>query len=45
MIKETFVVRLQAQNRIVIPEAIAELLGLKKGEKLRVSVEKVIRTV
>lgn len=38
---ETFVVKLQRQNRIVIPQANAEILRLKKGDKLRVSVEKV----
>jgi bifunctional DNA-binding transcriptional regulator/antitoxin component of YhaV-PrlF toxin-antitoxin module len=38
---ETFTVKLQGQNRIVIPQAQAEILKLKKGDKLRVSVEKV----
>ena len=38
---ETFVVKLQRQNRIVIPQGNAEILKLKKGDKLRVSVEKV----
>lgn len=38
---EEFVVKLQKQNRIVIPQAQAELMKLKQGDKLRVKIEKV----
>jgi bifunctional DNA-binding transcriptional regulator/antitoxin component of YhaV-PrlF toxin-antitoxin module len=41
MATETFTVKLQAQNRIVIPQANAEILKLKQGDKLRVKIEKV----
>ena len=39
--EEMFIVKLQEQNRIVIPQPIAELLKAKKGDKLRISVENV----
>lgn len=39
--KETFVVEVQEQKRIAIPKVIYDLMKLKKGDKVRVSVEKV----
>ena len=38
---ESFVGVLQSQNRLVIPRAVCEILKLKKGMKVRVSIEKV----
>lgn len=39
--EEMFLVKLQEQNRIVIPQAVAEVLKVKKGDKIRITAEKV----
>jgi bifunctional DNA-binding transcriptional regulator/antitoxin component of YhaV-PrlF toxin-antitoxin module len=41
MATETFIVRVLEANRITIPQEYVEVLKLKKGDKVRVSVEKV----
>lgn len=38
---ESFTVEVQALRRIAIPKINYELLGLKQGDKVRVTVEKV----
>lgn len=37
---ESFIAEVQSQNRLVIPLAVFELLKLKQGMKVRVSIEK-----
>jgi bifunctional DNA-binding transcriptional regulator/antitoxin component of YhaV-PrlF toxin-antitoxin module len=37
---ETFIAEVQAQNRIVIPLNVFEFLKLKRGNKIRVIIEK-----
>lgn len=38
---ETFIVKIQAQNRILIPKIILETAKLKRGDKVRIVIEKV----
>jgi len=38
---ETFIAKIQAQGRIVIPILYMETLKVKEGDKVRVSIEKV----
>ncbi|MFA5714762.1 MAG: hypothetical protein WC998_03410 [Candidatus Paceibacterota bacterium] len=38
---ESFIVEVQVLRRIAIPKATYETLGLQKGDKVRVTVEKV----
>ena len=38
---ETFIVKMQAQNRIAVPIEYVEVMKLKEGDKVRVILEKV----
>lgn len=38
---ETFIAKFQKQKRIAIPQNYVELLKLKAGDKLRITIEKV----
>ncbi len=38
---DTFITKLQEQNRIAVPLAYVETLRLRKGDKVRVSIERV----
>ena len=38
---ETFIVRVQEQNRLVIPKVIYDIMKLKRGDRIRISIEKV----
>jgi len=38
---ETFIAKIQAKNRVVIPILTAEVLKLKQGDKIRVTIEKI----
>jgi bifunctional DNA-binding transcriptional regulator/antitoxin component of YhaV-PrlF toxin-antitoxin module len=37
--QETFIVRVLEANRITIPMEYAEVLNLKKGQKVRITIE------
>lgn len=39
--QETFLVKIQAQNRILIPKIVLETSKLKEGDKVRIIIEKV----
>ena len=41
MATETFIVKMQEQNRIAIPKQYIEILKLKKDDKVRIIIEKV----
>lgn len=43
MAQESFIVKVLEANRITIPQEYIEVLKLKKGDKVRVSVERVKR--
>ena len=40
---EKFVAKIQKPNRVAIPKVIMELEGMKQGDMMRVTLEKVIR--
>ncbi len=41
LMTETFIAKIQAQNRIVIPILYVEALKVREGDKVRISIEKV----
>lgn len=39
MLKESFIVEVQVENRVVIPKKVYEAMKLERGQRVRVSVE------